>query len=230
MWRTARISQRHGQGPALGVLWRCIILRIIIVCVAEAQASSGSNRLDTNARRSGKEAVRMFHLADVQGNIVSPENDPKAKGCIIIFTCNHCPFAKLYPERLNALANKYAPLHVPLIAVNSVDSLLFSEENIAEMQSVWKQQKWNFPYVQDATQSVARDFGADKTPHAFVLKKNATGWFIVYEGAIDDNGAEPAKVKRRYVEEAVESILHGTPLRTRHTASIGCAIRLRQQQ
>ena len=172
----------------------------------------------------------MFRLADVQGNIIGPDTDPKAKGCIIIFTCNHCPFAKLYPERLNALAIKYASQHISLIAINSVDSLLFQEENAEDMRKVWQTQQWKFPYVQDATQSVARDLGADKTPHAFVLKKTPKGWFVMYEGAIDDNGAEPAKVKRRYVEEAAEAILRATPVRTRHTASIGCAIRLRQQR
>jgi hypothetical protein len=77
---------------------------MIFICVAVTDAWSGIERIDTglgtNARRSGKEAVQMFRLADVQGNIIGPDTDPKAKGCIIIFTCNHCPFAKLYPERL----------------------------------------------------------------------------------------------------------------------------------
>jgi hypothetical protein len=68
-------------------------------------------------------------------------------------------------------------------------TVCFSREDAEDMRKVWQTQQWKFPDAQDATQSVARDLGADKTPHAFVLKNTPKGWFVMYEGAIDDNGA-----------------------------------------
>ena len=180
---------------------------------------------------ASKGRVKDFRLRSTDGRMISLADYPDAPACIIIFTCNHCPFAKLYPERLSALATRFAARKVPLLAINSVDSLLFEEETEERMAHVARDEHWTFPYLHDIEQTVARDFHADKTPHAFVLKHvrgdGIDEWRIVYDGAIDDNGAEPAKVRRSYVAEAVGAILAGRPVRLRSTASIGCAIRLR---
>jgi peroxiredoxin len=190
--------------------------------------------LPVNAARAlpaREDRVNDFRLRNIDGRMVSLADYPDAPACIVIFTCNHCPFAKLYPERLSALATRFAARKVPLLAINSVDSLLFEEETEERMVHVARDEHWTFPYLHDVEQTVARDFHADKTPHAFVLKHvrgdGIDEWRIVYDGAIDDNGAEPAKVRRSYVAEAVGAILAGRPVPVRSTASIGCAIRLR---
>lgn len=183
---------------------------------------------------ASKGRVKDFRLRSTDGRMVSLADYPDAPACIIIFTCNHCPFAKLYPDRLNTLAGRFARRNVPLLAINSVDSLLFEEETEERMAHVARDEHWTFPYLHDVEQTVARDFHADKTPHAFVLEHvhgdGVDEWRIVYDGAIDDNGAEPAKVRRAYVAEAVNAVLAGKPVRTRSTGSIGCAIRLRGQK
>ena len=90
-----------------------------------------------------------------------------------------------------------------------------------------KEKGFSFPYLQDNTQAVAKDFGAVKTPHAFLIWKENNQWKIKYKGAIDDNGAEPKKVTHAYVEEAVDALLHSKTIAVTETRSIGCAIKFR---
>ena len=171
--------------------------------------------------------VNDFSLRNIDNKNISLNDFKNAKGFIIVFTCNHCPFAKLYLERLNMLNEKYKSLHVPLIAINSTDSLVYEEETFAEMVKNVKEKGFSFPYLQDNTQAVAKNFGAEKTPHAFVIWKENNQWKIKYKGAIDDNGAEPKKVTHAYVEEAVNALLHTKTVAVTETRSIGCAIKFR---
>ncbi|MEP6795819.1 MAG: thioredoxin family protein [Saprospiraceae bacterium] len=176
---------------------------------------------------SSVRSVIDFSLQNIDGRYLSLNDFPDSKGFIIVFTCNHCPFAKLYPGRLNKLNEKYAPLHVPLIAINSVDSLDFEEETLMIMKQKALENKFTFPYLRDVTQEVAKTFGADKTPHAFVIWKENNQWIIRYNGALDDNGAEPEKVTHAFVADAVDALLEGHKIKDPETNSIGCAIKFR---
>ena len=171
--------------------------------------------------------VNDFSLKDVTGRMVSMKDYPGAKGFVIVFTCNHCPFAKLYPQRLNGLYAKYTPLGVPVIAISSSDTVNYDEDMYPEMVAKAKEGHFVFPYLYDGAQSAARNFSAQKTPHAFVVWKEGGKWVVKYSGAIDDNGAEPAKVTHRYIEDAVEALLHGQPVAVKETKSIGCQIQFR---
>ncbi len=173
-------------------------------------------------------SVNDFSLMNTNGKNVGLKDYPNAKGFIIVFTCNHCPFAKLYPPRLNELNSKYQALGVPLIAISSTDTLLYEEDTYPMMVAKAKNEKFNFPYLFDEFQSVAKDFKAQKTPHAFVIWKENGKWIVKYSGAIDDNGAEPAKVKNRYVANAVDQLLAGKQVEVKETKSIGCQIILRK--
>ena len=172
--------------------------------------------------------VSDFKLLNVDGKMISLADYPDAKGFIIVFTCNHCPFAKLYPERLNQLNTMYNDKGVPLIAISSTDTLLFAEDTYPKMIEKSKKEHFNFAYLFDENQSVAKNFSAQKTPHAFVLWKENNEWVIKYNGAIDDNGAEPMKVKNHYVSNAVEELLSGKQVATKETKSIGCQIHFRK--
>lgn len=171
-----------------------------------------------------EKTVTDFSLKNVDGKTVSLKSFSDAKGFIVVFTCNHCPFAKLYTERLNALNKKYAALHVPLIAIASPNVFLHAEDGYPQMVETAKQKKFNFPYLFDETQDVARNFAANRTPHAFVIWKDANQWKIKYNGAIDDNGAHPQDVTKRYVEDAVNALLAGKDVAEKQTHSIGCEI------
>lgn len=172
--------------------------------------------------------VEDFSLMNVNGKRVSLKDYPNAKGFILVFTCNHCPFAKLYPDRMNALNKKYKPLGVPLIAISSTDTLVFEEDTYVKMTEKAKAEHFNYPYLYDADQTVAKNVGADKTPHAFVIWKEHGKYVVHYNGAIDDNGAEPEHVSVSYISEAADALLKGKPIQVRQTKSIGCQIHFRK--
>ncbi len=174
------------------------------------------------------DTVNDFSLLNVDGKMVSMASYKKAKGFIIVFTCNHCPFAKLYQERLNNMNKEYAPKGFPVMAVSSNDAIAVPEDNYEEMQKRAKEKKYSFPYLFDRTQEVARAFGAGKTPHAYVVFKENGKWVLKYSGAIDDNGAEPNKAKNKFVIDAVEALLHNRPVAVTTTKSVGCGIKWRE--
>ncbi len=182
-----------------------------------------------HSRTMAQVVVNDFSLRNVDGKMVSLSDHKDAKGYIVVFTCNHCPFAKLYPPRLNNLYKKFAKAGVPLIAISSTDTVVYEGDSYAEMVKKAKKEHFLFPYLYDNTQAVARQFAAQKTPHAFVLWKEGGKWVVKYCGAIDDNGAEPAEVKHRYVQDAVEQLLAGKPVTVPETRSIGCQINLRSK-
>lgn len=178
----------------------------------------------------GKEkTVPDFRLKNVDGRFVSLKNYPEAKGFVIVFTCNHCPFAKLYPPRLNDLASKFGPQGVPLIAISSTDTITYEEDTYGEMVAKAKQEAFKFPYLFDGSQKVAKAYSAQKTPHAFVIWKEKGKWVVKYDGAIDDNGAEPEMVENTYVSDAVEALLAGKAVPLPETKSIGCQIIFRKK-
>ena len=179
-----------------------------------------------NSYRIG-DKVNDFSLKNVDGKIVSTEAYKNGKGLIVVFTCNHCPFAKKYQQRLNALNKKFAEKGFPLLAVSSNDVLLMPEDSYENMIVRAREEHYNFPYLYDEKQSVARAFGAAKTPHAFVLSKEKDKWTLRYSGAIDDNGSEPENATSHYVEDAVNALLQGKPVAIPETKSIGCPIKLK---
>lgn len=176
-----------------------------------------------------KQVVNDFSLLNIDGKKVSLANYKNAKGFIIVFTCNHCPFAKLYPPRLNALNSKYAALGVPLIAISSTDTLTYEEDTYPNMVTKARHEKFNFPYLFDEMQTVAKNFKAQKTPHAFVIWKENNNWVVKYNGAIDDNGMEPNKVTEPYVANAVDALLNNKKILVTETKSIGCQIAFRKK-
>ncbi|MCW3121795.1 MAG: redoxin [Flavipsychrobacter sp.] len=172
--------------------------------------------------------ISDFSLKNIDGKSVALKDYPSAKGFIIVFTCNHCPFAKLYPPRLNELNKKYKALGVPLIAISSTDTIVFEEDTYLKMVAKAKQEKFNFPYLFDGAQQVAKNFATQKTPHAFVVWKEHGQYIIKYSGAIDDNGAQPKQVKHSYIAEAVDALLNGKEVAVKETRSIGCQVHFRQ--
>jgi peroxiredoxin len=175
-----------------------------------------------------KETILDFSLKNTDGKMISLANYKEAKGFIIVFTCNHCPFAKLYPPRLNALNSKYDSLGVPLIAISSTDTMMYEEDTYPKMIAKATDEQFNFPYLFDEMQSVAKNFKAQKTPHAFIIWKENEKWVVKYNGAIDDNGMEPEKVTEHYVANAVDALLANKKITIPETKSIGCQIAFRK--
>lgn len=167
-----------------------------------------------------------FKLKNVDGKMVSMADYKDAKGFIVVFTCNHCPYAKAYEDRIMALDKKYSDKGYLLIAINPNDPKVQPEDSYEKMQERAKEKGFAFPYLHDENQEVYPEYGATKTPHVFILQKDSSKNLIVkYIGAIDDNHEEPEKVTARYVENAVDNLMAGKEVNPTTTKAVGCSIK-----
>jgi glutathione peroxidase-family protein len=172
------------------------------------------------------DVVSDFQLKNVDGNMVSMADYKDAKGFIIAFTCNTCPFAQAYEGRIMALDKKYASKGYPVIAINPNNPMTQPGDSFKAMQGRAKEKGYTFPYLEDEGQHVYPKFGATKTPHMFVLQKTKQGNVVKYIGAIDDNYKDASAVKTKYVENAVDALLKGEEVMQKETKAIGCAIKV----
>lgn len=166
-----------------------------------------------------------FRLKNINGKTVQLADHKQAKGFIVVFTCNHCPFAKAYEDRIIALDKKYAAKGYPVIAINPNDPVRQPEDSYEKMQERAREKGFTFPYLLDETQQVAKAYGATRTPHVYILQKSGSANKVMYVGAIDDNYEDAAAVKEKYVEAAVDALLAGKPVAKNATKAIGCTIK-----
>jgi peroxiredoxin len=162
-----------------------------------------------------------FTLPDTDGTEHSPGG---ARATLVVFTCNHCPFAKAWETRIVELGNTYAAKGIGVVAVNANDPKVAAEDDFDGMQKRAKDRGMQFPYVVDATSNVARAFGATRTPEAFLFDKDGK---LVYHGTIDDNGEDATKVEKSYLKDALEAVASGKDVAVKETKSIGCGIKFR---
>ncbi|GGH40063.1 redoxin [Mangrovimonas yunxiaonensis] len=167
-----------------------------------------------------------FKLENIDGNTVSLSNYKDAKGFIVIFTCNTCPYAVAYEDRIIALDKKYAKKGYPVIAIMPNNTTVMPGDNMQAMQARAKAKGFTFPYLLDKDQEIYPQYGATKTPHVFVLQKTQKGNQVKYIGAIDDNYKDAAAVNQKYVEHAVDALLAGDDIKETHTKAIGCTIKV----
>lgn len=171
------------------------------------------------------DAVANFRLKNVDGGMVALSDFRNAKGAIIVFTCNHCPFSRAYEDRVIALNQRFMAQGFPVIGINPNDPAAYEEDSFENMKVRAREKNYSFPYLSDESQEVARAFGATRTPHVVVLKREGDKFTVQYLGMIDDNSQDAGGVTRRYVEEAVTNLLAGKPVGLNTTKSVGCAIK-----
>jgi peroxiredoxin len=170
--------------------------------------------------------VQDFLLRNIDNTMVSMADYAEAKGFIIVFTCNTCPFAVMYEDRIQALNEKYAPQGYPVIAIMPNDTNIKPGDALPEMKKRAEQKGFTFPYLIDEGQNVYPKFGATKTPHVYVLEKTEAGKVVKYIGAIDDNHRDADAVQVKYVENAVDALLNGKDVIQTETKAIGCSIKV----
>jgi len=185
-----------------------------------------SNNVLLNEGYQVGDVVSDFELKNIDGKMVSMSDFKDAKGFIITFTCNTCPFALAYEDRIIALNKKYAPKGYPVIAINPNNPVVQPGDSYKSMQERAKEKDFTFPYLVDEGQHVYPKFGATKTPHMFVLQKTKKGNVVKYIGAIDDNYKDAGAVKTKYVEDAVDALLKGEAVKQTETKAIGCSIKV----
>ena len=169
--------------------------------------------------------IKDFSLRSINGKLYSFSSFPSAKGFIIVFTSNYCPFSKSYEDRLIAIDKKYTLKSYPVIAINPNDAEAYEEDKLENIQARAKEKGFVFPILRDEKQSVAKIFGALRLPHVFVVKKEGFKYILRYSGAIDDNPQDPSGITKNYLDDAVQSLLENKPIITEQTKPIGCAIR-----
>lgn len=166
-----------------------------------------------------------FILENVDGKMVSLADYTSAKGFMVIFTCNTCPFAQKYEQRIIDLDKKYANKGFPVIAINPNDVGRMPGDSMDEMRKRAKDKGYTFPYLRDDSQEIARVYGATKTPHTYLLSKIGSKYKVEFIGAIDDNPNDPDNVDRTYVEDAINALLSGKSPSVKKKRAIGCSIK-----
>lgn len=169
-----------------------------------------------------------FKLKNIDGKMISLSDFKTAKGFIVIFTCNHCPYAKKYEDRIIALDKKYKDSGYPVIAINPNDPNVQPEDGFQQMITRAKEKGFTFPYLVDEGQKVYPQYGATKTPHVFILQKDGKKNIVKYIGAIDNNYDDPNDISERYVEDAMEALLNGKQVVNPKTVAIGCTIKVKK--
>ncbi|BDD08146.1 hypothetical protein FUAX_05780 [Fulvitalea axinellae] len=165
-----------------------------------------------------------FDLQNVDNRNVSLNSYKGAKGFILVFTCNQCPYSVAYEDRIEALHKKYKPKGFPVVAVNP-NTPASDRENLASMKKRHKKKGFTFAYLADQNQEIYAEFGATRTPHVYVLEKRPDGLYVAYIGAIDDNYRSANVAKKHYVQNAVEALLKGERPHVQQTKAIGCTIK-----
>ncbi|PTM09455.1 MAG: thioredoxin family protein [Bacteroidetes bacterium] len=167
-----------------------------------------------------------FKLKNIDGNMVSLADYKDAKGYIVIFTCNTCPYAVQYEDRIIDLDKKYAAKGFPVVAIMPNNPVVQPGDNVDAMKARAASKGFTFPYLFDDGQKIYPQYGATKTPHVYLLEKTNKGNVVKYIGAIDDNYKDPAAVNTKYVEEAVNALIDGKDIKETKTRAIGCGIKV----
>lgn len=175
----------------------------------------------TNNLKIGS-ALPGFKLKGVDEELYSESSFSDKSILIVIFSCNHCPYVQAYEDRINEIQKEFEDKGVRIIAINSNEEAGYPEDSFENMKIRAKEKSFNFPYLRDEDQSVASKFDATHTPEVFVFDEERK---LRYHGKIDDNWKEPAKVKSRYLKEAIEELLKGEEISVPETYSIGCTIK-----
>lgn len=170
-----------------------------------------------------------FSLKNVNEKKVSFANYPDAKGFIVVFTCNTCPVAKAYQSRIEALNTTYAPKGYPVIAINTNDPSASPGDSYEKMQSYAKEKNFSYAYLEDPDHVYTKKYGANKTPHVFVLQKTAKGAEVAYIGAIDNNQEGATPETTAYVGNAVNALLAGKKPDLTFTKAVGCSIKWKKE-
>ena len=168
-----------------------------------------------------------INLMNVDETMVSYDDYPDAKGFIVIFTCNTCPFAVASEDRIIALDAEFKDKGYPVIAINPNDPDVQPDDTFELMQKKAKDKGFTFPYLYDASKSVYAEYGAKKTPHVYLLQKEDDKKIVKYIGAIDDNVRNGDMVKERFLANAIYELLDGKEITLKETKAIGCSVKVK---
>ncbi|MGH2441576.1 MAG: thioredoxin family protein [Chloroflexota bacterium] len=162
-----------------------------------------------------------FSLRATDGTVYTLQSFEQSRWLVVIFLANHCPYVGAWEDRLVALGNTFGTRDVAFLAISSGNAETFPTDSLEHMDQRARERGYPFPYLHDHDQSVAREFGATRTPEVFVFD---AGRLLVYHGAVDsDYEGEPDT--ERYLEDALNHLLNGQTVQMPETPVVGCVIK-----
>ena len=201
---------------------------LVVPLLCAVPSSSAAQTVATLALGA---AAPAFDLPGVDGRNWKLDDFASAKALVVVFTCNHCPTAQYYEERLKQFAADYRGKGVAFVAImpNDPESVRLDELGWSDMGDSFEDMKirardrgFNFPYLRDETQEIARAYGATHTPHVFLLDAQGV---LRYQGAIDDNYEDPGSVEFAFLRDALDAVLDGKTPKVTVTDAVGCTIK-----
>jgi peroxiredoxin len=171
-----------------------------------------------------KERAKPFTLTGVDDRQHSLADYAGKEAVAVIFSCNHCPYVKAWEDRMVQIQADYAARGVQFIVINPNDTTISPDDSFSKMRQRSQEKGFNFPYLFDESQEVARAYGAERTPEVFLFDKGGT---LRYHGAIDDNYDDSKKVQQRYLRDALDAVLSGKEPSVADTKPAGCTIKWR---
>jgi peroxiredoxin len=163
-----------------------------------------------------------FALPGIDGRQHALDDYTDREAVVIIFSCNHCPYVRAWEDRMVQIQREYADKGVQLVAINPNDAQKYPDDGFPKMQERAREKGFNFPYLHDETQEIARAYGAQRTPEVFLFDKNRV---LRYHGAIDDNYDDPRAVRHAYLRQALDAVLAGQTPPVTQTPPVGCSVK-----
>ena len=163
-----------------------------------------------------------FNLPSTDGKNYSVDSFADKKALIVIFSCNHCPYVIAYEERMKQIQEDYSLKGVAIVAINSNDDKEYPDDSFENMKKRADEKNFNFPYLRDESQEIAKAFDASHTPEIFLFDEKRE---LAFHGKIDDNWQQPEKAKSQYLREALDELLEGKKISVPETFTIGCTIK-----
>jgi peroxiredoxin len=191
---------------------RLLVFVVVLVAMPSMAAVSLGDNMPAGDIMMKNVDSKQLNLSQVAGE----------QGTLVVFSCNHCPWAKAWEERIVDIGNSYQKKNVGVIIINSNDPKEYPTDSFEHMQARAKEKGYDIPYVVDAGSIVTKAFGASRTPEVFLFDAQNT---LVYTGAVDDNSEDASAVTKTYLKDALDALLAGKPITTSETKSIGCSIK-----
>jgi peroxiredoxin len=171
----------------------------------------------------GEKAPLLQHsLKDVSGKVTRLNDEMGSKGLLVIFSSNTCPFVIATQDRYRLIAKLCKANGIGMVAINSNEAQRNDVDSFEEMKAYARDQEYTFPYLLDENHQLADAFGATKTPDVFLFDSQ---FILKYRGAIDNSHRDASNITEHYLENALKSLVKGSPIQPESTASIGCSIK-----
>lgn len=200
------------------------VINLSVLLIAVMGLFVAATNIDSEGLEVGDTAPD-FALKNIDGKTVSLDSYKDAKGYVVIFTCNTCPYAVMYEQRIIELHDKYAAKGYPVIAINPNDPEVKPGDSFDKMKERATDKEFPFAYLFDDGQEVYPAYGATRTPHIYLLDANKT---VQYIGALDNNAQDASAVTTKFVEDAIAALDAGKKPETTFTKAIGCSIKTKK--